>query len=1073
MSENSAILLAMRRYKLARARALGALLCVRMAGTAALSFGLLFWADRWFVLGPVARTALLALALFAAAGVIARAVYTAFTKLSDEHIARSVAARIPELDNYLLPAVSFARRGVPVVASVELAAGHMRATAGMLEKNAGVAVFPARITRGAAVLLFCGLIAAGAAFPAAFKDPGRTLRVLLPFKTVPAETYFMIAPGDAVVPRGGSVIITINDKTASGKKPLIEFRAPNGPWLSRPLRQADGGFSVLVERVSDTLQYRVLWRDLTSRTYTITPRDYPALADVGMLVTPPAYAGQAAFSASPQTGVQALAGSLISVYGKAGEPLASAELMRVVSAGDAARQLAPIKMRAERGSRYTASFAAEGDMELWFRLISEDGWTDPSPLKYTLRVIKDNPPAAAILSPSYETEASPGDAVAVVFEAADDIGLESLALKYDATLNDKPLPALSGTRQIRRFPPPGPVREIGDSAVSLAGYPDGARITLILLASDGARNVSASAPAVITVRDYSARHTRTETSMINTESLLEELAHEYEVVSGRLSASSEAFAAGAGQDLNNRWNRLSEEFERLLAAADDDTFVNEGVRQELRTLDKKQDYLRRNAAQDFNRSAQRGEAQAPQSAAAISKELKRMAARVAEQRKFQFYKDFETAAYDMADSQDSLENILKDFLKSDGKNATDEEWKQLEKNLSAIQRQLDELNSLIESMPDPRTIDGNDERRVHQVPLNQARDAAAKLMEALKSRDFKKAAQLAKALSEQLARMRKVFEEAAGDVMDSGADAQAQAEMDKFQARLDDLAERQSRALAASQGVAEAQAGRRAEVQRRMLEELAACQSALYARAVPYAAYIPPQAIGGMNSIAGAIRARQIDSALGTYSVVKAELYRLSIATPAVAAEADAIRAEQDAIGAELAKLSRPPVPPTAAETQTLGKTGGQQSALQTETDGLAGDVGQAGAQDVPVPPGLQMKLGAASAEMSDAVNRLAALDSEAAAESQARALKLLEEGRDELSQSRQQMSSRNKGYQSSGRGKSGSKGRETSGRAKLPSSEDYLPPAAIREKAMQSMRENYPQNRGGVIKEYLRKLSQ
>ncbi|MDD4004675.1 MAG: hypothetical protein PHW69_05660, partial [Elusimicrobiaceae bacterium] len=311
------------------------------------------------------------------------------------------------------------------------------------------------------------------------------------------------------------------------------------------------------------------------------------------------------------------------------------------------------------------------------------------------------------------------------------------------------------------------------------------------------------------------------------------------------------------------------------------------------------------------------------------------------------------------------------------------------------------------------------------------------------------------------------------DYADSGEDARARAELDKMQARLDSLAERQSGALSVTQGVAEAQAGRRAQVQRDMVSVLSDRQLRLALRAESCGGYIGPEIPAAMRALAGEIRALKIGAALTIFGGVKNGLYAVSVTTPAVAEELLSIRAEQDAVGAELEKLSDPPVPPSDSEKQQLGLDGAQQRAILSETEELARSARRFAEEDgLPIPPELAGRLDAASAEMRAAGERLAAFDSTAAG-SQARALKLLEDGRDRLERTRREMSSRSAGYQSSGRKREGAQGRESAGRARLPSSEDYLPPAAIREKAMQSMREDYPRARGELIREYLRRLAQ
>ncbi|MDD4004395.1 MAG: hypothetical protein PHW69_04235, partial [Elusimicrobiaceae bacterium] len=770
MPRSRPVLTSFSRYRLRRARALALDLCARLAGFLPLAVCALFWADRVFALSRSVRMALL---VFVSAGGLAlagRAVGAGLRGLADGALARDVASRIPALGNYLASAVSLVKHGLRGPVSAELAQAHIRVTDRLLKEHEAEPVFPLRVTRGAAVLLCCGFICGAATAPFALRDPDCLMRALAPVKIIPAETYFEIRPGDIAVPRGAPVAITVLDKTGSGRVPVLELKAERGPWLAGHFSARGGVFFAALERVTEPVYYRVRWRDLASRAYLVSPRDYPALTGVTARIFPPSYSGRAAYEEAAPEGAQALRASRVTVSGKTAQPLSRAELVRAVSSGGSSLLQPPVMLTRGRGGVYSASFPLQGDTEFWFRLVSADGWADPAPFKYSLRAAPDNPPAAAVLSPSYETESSPGDTVPVVYEAADDIGLLALSVDYETVINGAAVPELSGSRVIRRYRPPGPVRQLGDTVLSLAGYPDGARVNLTVSAFDGSGAAGKSAPSVIIVRDYAARHIRAEAGMMAVERGLLELARSYAETADALAGSTAAFTNMTDRSLARQWRELAAEFDGLLAVSESDAYLNDGVRQELRSLSAKREYLGGTEAGRFARSARNGEPGAPQTARVLARELGRMAKSVAAQRKFQFYKDFENAAYNMSDTQDSLENVLKDFAKNGGAGATRQEWAQLESNLAQIQRQLDELNALISSMPDLREVNGQDERRLHYVPVAKAKDLAARLMQALKERDFKKAAGLAAELSEQLGRMRKAFEEAAGDYADSGED---------------------------------------------------------------------------------------------------------------------------------------------------------------------------------------------------------------------------------------------------------------------------------------------------------------
>ncbi|MFA6583565.1 MAG: DUF4175 family protein [Elusimicrobiaceae bacterium] len=1068
MTHGSFIIRKFNRFKLRRGAVIAAETAVFVSGAVALAVLAVFWMDRVFILNNAARMVLLSLAVAAVSGWLVIKGNAARKLLSDFRMAEGIGAAIGPVRDYLASAVSFIKHGVKGDVSSALVDAHIERTARILAEHERVKVFPFSVSRTAFLLFSCAVCAAVLSAPAVLNDKARFMRVVLPFRNLPAETYFDIRPGDAVLPRVSAVVITARDKTGFQRTPGLEVRSGTGPWLPARWNAGADALSYSVPRLNEPVYYRLAWQDLKSRIYSLVPRDYPAFSVISARIQPPAYTARPPLELAGGYASDVLSGSKIEFEGTCKEPLSSAVLAMDEGQGKITRTA----MRKNISGKYSASIMAERDADYWFELVSQDGWLDPEPVKNRIGVLADEPPFAAILSPSYETQAGPGEVVPVVYEVSDDIGVAAVDLVYETALDGKMIAGLSGFRRVKSFPVPGPVRKLGDTAFDLSGFPDGAEVKISIRAQDRNKGVSQSEPSVIIVRDYAAKHAETELGLFKLENMMRQLADEYKAESGRLAASSSAVDANSLRLMNGQWKEMASAFEELENSAREDALLNEGVKEELSSIKKRQEFLRKTLAPQFEKEAASGDKNAPQSGRELADELSRMADSMKSQRKFQVYKDLENNAFDMADQQNSIENVLKDLLKSGGAGATDEEWKQLEKTLGAIQKRLDELNDLISSMPDPRKMKGQDERKMHYVPVNSAQDLAGKLMEAIKNRDMKKAAELARQLSEQLDKMRKVFDEAAQDFAGSEMTSESQEISEKLQARLEDLVDRQSKALSDSQDISEAQAARRPQVQRAMLGDLASRQENLYNRAAPYAVYISTLTHYAMGRLAQEIRAVRIDNSINLHSAIMPSLFAVKVATPAFARDIEGMRSEEAAIGEELRKLIRPPVPSSDEEKRKMENGGSAQQTIRSDTDSLEANFKKEAGASISLPAALNKKLAAAAQEMKGAEGQLASYNAEEAAQAQARALKYLEDGRDEMSQSMSESRKKRQGYKS-GRKKQSANGKDVSGRAKLPSAEDYMPPAEIREQAMQSMRENYPEQRSAVIKNYLKKLSE
>jgi hypothetical protein len=337
-------------------------------------------------------------------------------------------------------------------------------------------------------------------------------RVLTPWSGVkwPLRTMVSGATTASVHPAGEALMVrALLTKTNRplGETPVeIRYRIVREeqaaePWktlaLSPQMREETVGDQVgeVYERLIDTpalerdarLEYRFITRDdqTTQETVLLTPR--PAITTVRMDATPPPYAELAGISgvlsgqgieldlgsrvAAPLLPV--LAGSQVRLTLGFNKEIPASDSAVIAAEYLGEPSLAEFITRTDDGRSWTIDMRAQEALLLEVSPVDEHGLSPSVARMIRLDVIRDEPPAVAIVEPTRDEAVLPTAVVAVQGEARDDVGLRSLVLvrqhaRAPAGSEGAPVEAIAEPVEFASIDVQGRVASTVDASLDLA-----------------------------------------------------------------------------------------------------------------------------------------------------------------------------------------------------------------------------------------------------------------------------------------------------------------------------------------------------------------------------------------------------------------------------------------------------------------------------------------------------------------------------------------------------------------------------------------------------------------------------
>lgn len=1029
-----------------------------------------------------------------------------FLKSDYAEFLSEISLRVPSLARHIGPAWELMSSDVPSNVSTVFVSEHLSQTREIVsrEVSSGLSVgkifpfVPGRVLEKRAVFsLFLGI----AALPFAWNNPGRLARAAWPFGEIPLERYVRITPGSAQVPWGRPAAIEARWLSPRrGEHPSLRLRTLQrgggaGPWRDAELAESGGALVYRVSSLVEAVEYQMFFEGLESSRYTISPRDFPFLKDEKVRVTFPPYTGKQAYTeASVPESMELPAGSWVEISGIPDRKLSSAELVLSESAASSAGGVplrARLKFSPDSGGRVIVSFQAEKSVEYFLSLVSEDGWTDPSPASHRISALEDKLPSVELLSPSFEMEASPGDEVPVVCDARDEIGLASVEIVREVKAGGIPLEHLRSVQQVKSFGPPGPDRWLGDSALDLSGCPDGAEVEFYLRARDHLPAAMAgyrkgvfwgeSARGRARIRDFGKIHQALQRELLEMGQSASRLSEKEKNIIYALENSTFPVSDSILGEIQDGWRELSESAGKNASASESDPYLNPGLAEQYRAMSDTLAYLKERDVPDAVAAAKKREPGAARKHLNLKKELDRVSKAVRDGASFQAMKDLEAGAGQSESLGRSMEQMLGEMEAGRPGGDKSGDWESLGKMVEKIQEQLRELFSTIEAMPRPDGLTAESgEKKVFQVPVGAAMSLAQMLSQAIAEKNIDRAKALAKALLEQLGRARQALSEAADyQRKQDYEDSAVSKKLEQAQALWQEVTEDETSALSGSQKLEDSRLQKMLEKQKKNLKELITKQGLLVESARVEGRNFPPAAFLRMNGVLEEFKNGKIEKSPEELGRIISEVSESAKKKTEGRGALEAVEKGEREVLALLEDTLSQKIQLSEGEAAGFEEASSLQKKVRGKALGLASKFEELEAGSMSVSPEIRQRLGLAAGEMEKAEASLDSKDGESAVSHQAKAIEELEKGRKLMEDSM-----RSQQDFESGMGQSVPAGRPVARRAggrtgtnispvKLPEAADYRPPAEIRKEVMESLQERYPKSQEKTITDYLKRLSE
>ncbi|MFH1110206.1 MAG: hypothetical protein V1790_13585 [Planctomycetota bacterium] len=184
-------------------------------------------------------------------------------------------------------------------------------------------------------------------------------------------------------------------------------------------------FRYTFKNAQEDFVFRLEGGDDETPTYPARLLERPRVTWSQLRLVPPAYARLEAFTLGDgERAAQVLPGSDVTFTIAANKPIAQAVLM----AGN--KTVAPA---VSDGERHVVTISPKGTQTYHFSLVDEFGLEDKQPVRFALRVVKDEPPRVRMKLPGVGEMVTPEAVLPIELEFADTYGLASAELVFQAT----------------------------------------------------------------------------------------------------------------------------------------------------------------------------------------------------------------------------------------------------------------------------------------------------------------------------------------------------------------------------------------------------------------------------------------------------------------------------------------------------------------------------------------------------------------------------------------------------------------------------------------------------------------
>lgn len=247
-------------------------------------------------------------------------------------------------------------------------------------------------------------------------------RTVTPWSSA-AFSQVEVSPGSVELPVGQDLVVTNVFRGRVPSQATLAWReGGRTEWSQATLRrEADGTFRHAFKNVSQSLVYRVSGSDAVSAEFAVTAYVPPAVKDLRIGVTPPAYTGlKTAEFGSPDLSV--VRGSTTRIKLTATTILKKA---RLHFTNDTVLELSTAP-----GDWWTAELPVPRDATYRIELTDAAGHRSTDQTWHTLTAIADEAPKVAILEPGGDLRSAGTNTIPLKIIASDDFGLAEVRVIY-------------------------------------------------------------------------------------------------------------------------------------------------------------------------------------------------------------------------------------------------------------------------------------------------------------------------------------------------------------------------------------------------------------------------------------------------------------------------------------------------------------------------------------------------------------------------------------------------------------------------------------------------------------------
>ena len=242
--------------------------------------------------------------------------------------------------------------------------------------------------------------------------------------SAPAPFRLLVEPGNREIIKGESVRIIARAEGGAPENVELGLLTEGENVEESHLLTADtsGEYRFDIPSLKSSTTYSVRSGSVRTEEYLLRVVDRPLVRLLRVTTRPPAYTGVAARMQDDNVGdVSGLKGTSVEIALESNKDLASASLQ--FSAGELVRL-------DTAGKKAHGSFALRNDGSYHILLKDEEGIANADPIEYMLKIVPDQYPTVAIVTPGIDLDVTDNTTLPTVMKIADDYGFSKLRLAY-------------------------------------------------------------------------------------------------------------------------------------------------------------------------------------------------------------------------------------------------------------------------------------------------------------------------------------------------------------------------------------------------------------------------------------------------------------------------------------------------------------------------------------------------------------------------------------------------------------------------------------------------------------------